>query len=220
MAVVNLGSPRSLLRTGLLLLGTALLVVGSLAASQYRKATAFGPLFVEPFSLAVDQAENLYCGVEFERVHKYSPEGEMIGAWSVDAGLQPFRLRTGPDATIEVATANGKLIRFDDVGKTISSQADSGAFERFGAANDLEVETPSGVRYAIEEGALVRSLAAERGELHEGQLWKPAPGLPLRWIRSPVPLALLLVSGPLVMLASIAISRSRGGAEGRNGSAH
>ena len=191
---------------GLLLGGTALLIVGSFATSQYRKATAFGPLFVEPFSLAVDRAENLYCGVEFERVHKYAPEGKLVGAWSVDAGGQPFRLRAGQDATIEAATADGKLIRFSDLGKTLSSEADAGAFERFGSANDLSVQSASGVHYAIEHGGIVRSAPGASGS----EVWKPEPGWPLLWIRTPVPLALFLVSGPIIILGSLAISRAPG----------
>jgi hypothetical protein len=131
----------------------------------------------------------------------------MIGAWSVDASLRPFRLRVGPDETIEAATADGKLIRFDAAGKTLSKEVDPEAFERFDAVNDLEVEAPSGVRYAIVDGGLVRGAPGSE------QLWKPAPGLPLRWIRTPVPLALLLISGPIAMIASVTLSRAPASAE-------
>lgn len=193
---------RSTLRIALLSVGSALLVLGGLATSQYRKATAFGPLFADPFSLAVDAAGNLYCGVEFERVHKYSPEGRMIGAWSVDAALRPFRLRAAADTTIEVATSDGKLIRFDDSGKTISSRDDPGAFARFGPSNDREVRAASGIRYAVSSGAIVRS---ENGST---AVWLRAPAWPLRWIRAPVALAVLLVLGPVGMLASVVVRRS------------
>ena len=200
---------RNALRILLLAVSTALLIVGGLATSQYRKATAFGPLFADPFSLAVDSGGNLYCGVEFERVHKYSPDGKMIGAWSVDGGLLPFRLRVATDSNIEVATSDGKLVRFNNIGKTISSSRDPGAFERFGSATDREVRAASGIHYAIEEGSIVR-----RGVGAPQAVWIPAPSWPLRWIRTPVPLSVLLVVGPIGMLGSL-VMRGSGGEEGK-----
>jgi hypothetical protein len=201
---------RNTLRALLLTASTALLVLAGFATSEYRKATAFGPLFVDPFSLAVDEAGNLYCGVEFERVHKYSPDRRMIGAWSVDAGLRPFRLRVAAGPSIEAATAAGKLIRFSDTGKTLSNEEDPGAFERFGAANDSQVETPSGVRYTIADNAIVRS---EKGAT---TVWLPAASWSLRWVRTPAPMAVLLILGPVGLIASVVIpSSSRAEVESR-----
>ena len=157
MANLNHDDRRNTLRNALLLVSTAVLIAAGLATSQYRKATAFGPLFADPLSLAVDDAGNLYCGVEFERVHKYSPEGKMIGAWSVDAALRPFRIQLAADSSVEVATLAGKLIRFDNEGKTLSSRDEPGAYERFGSSNDFQVSAPGGVQYAIASGSIVRS---------------------------------------------------------------
>ena len=72
-----------------------MLLLGGFATAEYRRATAFGPLFADPFSLAVDGEDNLYCGVESERIHKYSPDGRIVTAWSVASGGRPFRLRAG-----------------------------------------------------------------------------------------------------------------------------
>lgn len=195
---------RKALRNGLLVVSTALLIAAGLATSQYRKATAFGPLFADPFSLAVDAAGNVYCGVEFERVHKYSPERKMIGAWSVDAALKPFRLRVAEDSTIEVATSAGKLIRYSETGKTLSALDDAGAFDSFGSSNDAEARASSGIVYRIEAGSVLRTVNGET------TVWVPAPRWPLRWVRSPVPLTLLLVLGPIGMIASVVAGRSSG----------
>ena len=202
---------RNSLRVLLLAVSTAMLVLGSFATAEYRRATAFGPLFADPYSLSVDGEGNLYCGVEFERVHKYSPDRKMLGAWSVDAGLRPFRLRVAADSSVEAATSDGRLIRFDSAGKTLSEEDDPGAFERFGASNDYEVETASGIRYAIRDGGITRR---ENGRT---TVWLPAASWALRFLRTPVPLAMLLVIGPIGMIASVVMPGSPRGAEASRG---
>jgi len=211
VAVLNRSALRNALRNGLLVASTALLIAAGLATSDYRKATAFGPLFVDPFSLAVDAAGNLYCGVEFERVHKYSPDRKIIGAWSVDASLRPFRLRVAEGSTIEVATSDGKLIRFENTGKTISSQDAAAAFEDFGSANDAEVRTAAGIVYSIEAGSVVRRANGST------TVWLPAPRWPLSWVRSPALLAVLLSIGPIGMIASVVMRRRSLGVDESHG---
>ncbi len=136
----------------------------------------------------------------------------MIGAWSDDGALLPFRLRVAGESKIEVATSTGKMMRFDNLGKTISSQPDPGAFGRFGSSNDREARASSGVQYSVLKGSIVR-----RADGSAQAVWVPGPRWPLRWIRTPVPLSLLLVVGPIGMLGSIVMRGPQGGEEKDHG---
>ncbi|RKY03801.1 MAG: hypothetical protein DRP56_10795, partial [Planctomycetota bacterium] len=59
-------------------------------------------------SVAVDHEDNIYCAISFYgRVQVYSPEGEFLRGWFLDAGGGVFRIKIDSENNLHVVTARG-----------------------------------------------------------------------------------------------------------------
>lgn len=190
----------------LLAAGLAGLVVGSLAGAQLQRSMSFGVPLAAPSSLAVDADGRVYAGTGVDRIQVYGADGRFLRGWSLDRGAGPARVRVAAPGRIEVATArSGRLHVFDRDGRLLETRIDADAFARFGPAQDHAAEGPAGTRYALEEGALVRTAPPPR------TLLAPPVRTPLAWFaRAPLPaLTALLTASSVALLAGVMLPSRR-----------
>ena len=188
------------------LLALAGLVVGSWAAAQFRSATLGRPWFAAATQLAVGVEGALYVGIGAGEVQVYAPDGAPRRAWYVDGG-EPFRLRAGQEAGVELVYADDRVAPFDAEGRPGALRRETGAWERLGVPR-LEDALPDGGRVALRPAGLVRLGASGQRVL------VPAPPVPLAWLGArpllPITLTLLAALGGLVACVALARDPERG----------
>lgn len=150
------GTRRKALGIAISAAGLLLLVTGAWSLAQLRISLAHGPMLSGPSGLAVEPGGALLVGVGAARIHVYAPDGRFLRSFPVPARGARFRLRAPEPGRVEVATSDGRLLELDLGGALASERIDAGAYDRFGAAGDSEAAGPSGARYALRAGALVR----------------------------------------------------------------
>ena len=205
-----MGASRRRWARPLLAAGLVCLCLGAWSAAQYRALSARGPYFVRPFGLAVDDAGEIYVGVNHTHIHVYDGRGRPLRGWRIPAGGDVFRLRLAAPARIEVApSGTGQVLTYDAAGTLLSSLDDADAFERIGSAHDDRFATASGAEFRLTAEGLVRSVPAPREVLVR---LPPAP-LALLGPRPLIPLLLLLWGALIGLFGGIALSASprRGG---------
>jgi hypothetical protein len=186
--------------------GLLCLLLGAWMLAQLRVSLARGPMLLAPFGLAVGPEGSVLVGVHASRVHVYDGEGRFLRALEVPDTQGPFRLRAPAEGRLEVATArSAEHIELDLAGNLYRRTPDEEAYARFGPDNDFEATAPSGERYSIETGALVR--------LHPAPevLLVPAARWPLALFVDALPLVALLTGGGAVgIFCGIALTSRRG----------
>lgn len=151
---------RNRLGIALALGGLLTLALGAWSLAQLRITLARGPMLIEPFGIAVSSDGAVLVGIDGSRVHVYDAHGTFLRSWDVlpqDLGADRFRIQILSENEVQVATErSGRLLAYDLEEDLTSDRRDPEAFERFGPANDFIASGPSGERYSIESGALVR----------------------------------------------------------------
>lgn len=186
--------------------GLLCLVLGAWMLAQLRVSLARGPMLLAPFGLAIGPEGSVLVGVDASRVHVYDGEGRFLRALDVPDTDGPFRFRVPAEGRLEVATARtGEHIELDLEGSLSSRTPDEEAYARFGPDNDFEATGPSGERYSIETGALVRLHPAPEALLVPALRW------PLSFFVDALPLVALLAGGGAVgVFYGIALTSRRG----------
>jgi len=190
----------------LLAAGVAGLVTGALAGAQLRRGMSFGVPLAAPTSLAIDADGRVYAGTAVDRIHVYGPDGRFVRGWLLEHGAGRVRLRVAASGDIEVATErSGRLHRFDRDGALVATRVEPEAFARFGPARDRAAAGPEGARYALEDGALVRTAPPPR------TLLAPPVRAPLAWFaRAPLPsLTIVLAASSAAILIGIVLAAGR-----------
>ena len=132
-------------RITLTLAGSALLVLGI-------GGFVFGPLISAMVPLTrsarfplgdadsadTDAAGRVYVTDGFyKRVQRFSPAGDFELGWHIVGAVGPFRLRTGPDSTIEVAAAKARSVFvYSADGEFLTRRPLEVPFEQFASATE------------------------------------------------------------------------------------
>lgn len=147
-------------KRGLLIsaLGLICMLAGGVSVADFRYRIAPARFLVEPMNLVVTPDEaNIVVGSRFEKLQVFEPNGRTRSTWALPTDGGPFRLALPADDRIQVATAkNGLLLEYDLGGELISERADAGAYERLGPEHERAFTTPSGTRYRLDGGRLIR----------------------------------------------------------------
>lgn len=201
------GTRRNAVGIAIAAAGLLLLVAGAWSLAQLRVSLAHGPMLREPFGLAVDPAGALLVGVGGERVHVYAGDGRFVRSFPVPSPGARFRLRAPDASRVEIATGDGRLLELDPAGTLVAERPDAGAYARFGSANDTQASGPSGERYALRAGALLRVAPAPE------RLIAPALRWPLAGFADFLPaIALVLGCGAMGLIGGVAATaRARSG---------
>ncbi len=188
--------------------GLLTLSIGAWSLAQLRITLARGPMLIEPFGIAVNSDGSVLVGIDASRVHVYDALGTFLRAWEVqpgDVGAERFRIQILAENEVRVATErSGRLRAFDLEGNLASDTRDPAAFGRFGPANDLVASGPSGERYSIESGALVRLRPTPQALLVPKLRWPLA-----LLVDSLVWVPLLLGCGSIGIFAGLALTTKR-----------
>jgi len=204
------GARRNTIGIAIAAVGLLLVVVGAWALAQLRVSLAHGPMLREPFGVAVAPDGALLVGVGGARVHVYAADGRFVRSFPVPSPGARFRLRAPDAGGVEIATEDGRLLALDLEGALVSERNDAGAWERFGAAGDSGASAPSGERYALREGALLRVGPPP------ARLIAPALRWPLACFAGFLPaIALVLGAGVVGLIGGVAsTSRTRAAGSG------
>ena len=139
-------------------LGLALLLAGGSSAADIRYRLSPARFVVKPMALAISPDESrIFVGASSVMLHVVDTTGRIETDWKLPTEGGAFRLKVGGDGRIRVATSKtGLVIEYALDGTELSRAEDAEAFERFGALPAEGIAAPSGNRYAIEGGTVVR----------------------------------------------------------------
>jgi hypothetical protein len=163
---------------GVAVLCLAWLLLAAWGASQYRRATHFGPVLYAPLSIAVDPADGtIYCASGAGRIQKYGPDGRGQGAFEVDDDGGGLRIASdGPGLLAVAFPGRDRITIYDEGGRKVGEREAPGAWAAWLGSTEAVPVGDGGREIALSEGAIVER-GAGGGE--EVRILVPAIEFPL-----------------------------------------
>lgn len=139
-------------------LGLALLLGGGSSAADIRYRLSPARFVVKPMALAVSPDESrIFVGSSSVMLHVVAADGRIEAEWMLPTEGGAFRLEAADDGRIRVATSKtGLVVEYALDGTELSRSEDTAAFESFEPPSAEGIVAPSGNRYAIADGTVVR----------------------------------------------------------------
>ncbi len=140
-------------------IGLIAMLSGGITASDFRYRIAPSRFLVNPMNIsATADGSRIVVGSMFTKLHVFDADGRLQAAWQLPTDAGAFRLALAKGERILVATREtGFLLEYDFAGELLSEREDSQAYERIGPDHELGFTAPSGTRYLIKDGRVLRA---------------------------------------------------------------